>query len=129
MITIEVETFDLQGNPIDAGCYKQYDPTGGVEMVKKKTGDRYREVLGDGKAWVSVPVVETHGGPGYSSIKVGVEICLHCAQDSEIVREVADMVIADGMEIVDNHIGNAYSILLNHREELNKKLEEGGWNA
>lgn len=128
MITIEVETLDLKGNPIEAGCYKQFDPTGGMNMVKKNTGDRYREVMGDGKAWVSVPVTEKQGGPGYSSVMVGVEICVHCDQNSETVREVADMLIADGLEIVDSHIGSAYDILLTHRDELNKKLEEGEWN-
>ena len=122
-ITVEVETLDLNGNPIEAGCYKQFDPTGG------SMEDRYQEVLGDGKAWVSVPVTEKQGGPGYSSVMVGVEICIHCDQNSERVREVADMLIADCLEIVDSHINNAYGILLNHREELNKKLEEDGWNV
>lgn len=129
MITIEVETFDLDNNPIEEGCYKQTDPTGGVNMVKKRVGDRYAEVLGDGKAWVSVPVVETQGGPGYSSIKVGVEIQVHCNQDSETVRKVADMLTADALEVVDNHIYNAYDILLTHRDAMNKKLEDGGWDG
>ena len=129
MITIEVETFDLDNNPIEEGCYKQTDPTGGVNMVKKRVGDRYAEVLGDGKAWVSVPVVETQGGPGYSSIKVGVEIQVHCNQDSKTVRKVADMLTADALEVVDNHIYNAYDILLTHRDAMNKKLEDGGWDG
>jgi hypothetical protein len=126
-ITVEVTTLDSEGNPIDKGCYKQIDPTGDEYMTKERK-DRYEKLLGNGKAWISVPYIETQGGPGFSSVKAGVEIQIHCDQNSEVVREAADMLMADCLEIVDNHIYKAYDILLTHRDELNQKLEERGWS-
>ena len=123
MIRIEVETL-VDKDPIDEGCYVQSDPIGGLGVVKKRSEDRYEAILGDGKAWVSVPVIETQGGPGYSSIKIGVEIQVHCDQKADTDREVADMLTKDALEIVDTHIYNAYKILLQHRDAMDEELEK-----
>lgn len=126
MIRIEVETL-YDGEPVEKGCYVHFSPFGGADMVKKKV-DTYQRILGDGLARVTIPLQEKQGGPGYSSILVGVEISVACDQNEDIINEVSDILMAGTMEIVDRHFRSAYEMLLTHRNELNEKLEEAGWS-
>jgi hypothetical protein len=118
MKSIEIEVIDTDGYFIEAGCITKSDPLGGPEVVKKNSPDKYKEILGNGKATVEIPYIETIGGPGYSSVKVGLVVRVHCDQNSETVRAVADMLIKDAIQTVDDHVDWGYKVLLSHVERL-----------
>lgn len=115
MIRVEVETVDDRVSVL-AGCYVLIDPTYGDALLKKE--DNYAALLGNKQAWVSVPVVETQGGPGFSSIKVGVEISVHVDQNETAIKRASELLIQEGLMFCDEHIRNAHAMLCAHRDDL-----------
>jgi len=120
MIRILVEVLDLKERYVEEGCIEKYDPTGGENIVKKLPKDKYAELKGDGSdlCEVEVPYIEKVGGPGYSSVQVGVVIRVKCAQNAASIRLATDTLIKDAMQITDEHVDWGYKSLCAHVERL-----------
>ncbi len=112
------EVWDDDGDPISDLCAKFY-------LTKKDLymPDKFNKLLtGNKTAKVGREVVETIGGPGYSSVKVSTYIEVTCDQSEKIIKEAAKHCLDEAFILNEEGIKAGYAGLLAHRRELG--LEE-----
>lgn len=114
MINIVVELKDEHGKFIPKQCTERYSANGAEEMLMTKAPDRFVSVVGDGKAKVRRALTETVGGPGYSSVRVHVEIELTCNQDFDTVHKVSEMLFNESLSILDTEVDIGMKTLIAH---------------
>jgi hypothetical protein len=84
--------------------------------------DKFRQLIGDSGARVSISVSERIGGPyGYSSVSVNVTVTLSCDQNVATVREAEQQAFQEAAGFADENIEKAYAMLEAHLEKLVKR--------
>lgn len=110
-----VEVWDGDGEPIADLCVKFYMTEKDLYMADKFTA----LITGGNKtAKVRREISETIGGPGYSSVKVSTSIEVTCDQSEPVIKEAAQLVLAEASILNEEGITQAYAGLLAHRKKL-----------
>jgi hypothetical protein len=78
--------------------------------------DKYKVLLGDGQARVSLGVDERVSGPHgtYSSVSVRVSVTLSCDQSEEGISKASDLAIRKASSLLDQHLPIAVRKLRRH---------------
>lgn len=71
-----------------------------------------KDIVGDGKARIRAVVENKIGGPGYSSVVVGVSVELSCEQSDEAIRRAIDVAHNTCLSLIDDHVDHTYNQLL-----------------
>lgn len=109
-----VEVWDSNGDPIEDLCKKTYLTEENLYMP-----DKFNALLtGNKTAKVGREVVETIGGPGYSSVKVSTYIEVTCDQSESRIKEAAKHCLAEAFILNEEGIMTGYAGLLQHRKTL-----------
>lgn len=83
-----------------------------TEMNRK---DEYSEIIGDGKAKLSMGLGEKIGGPyGYSSVDVRVNVTLTCNQDEKTLADAAHLAFKECIAVLDDSVDQAMAMLKVH---------------
>lgn len=90
--------------------------------------DKFKELLGDGSARVSVGVDEKFNGPSgtYSSVSLRVNVTLTCDQAEKVIDKAAEEALNVGLGFLDKHASTATSMLLSHLEAIEQSQRERG---
>lgn len=86
--------------------------------------DKFKELLGDGQARVSIGMDERIAGPHYSSVSIRVNISVNCNQSAETIEAATELLSDEAMAYLEGHYEVAVERL---REHLNH-LYPGGRN-
>jgi len=111
-----VEVWDDEGDPIVELCGKKY-------FNKEGLVDEFNTPRTHGTAKVRRELAETIGGPGYSSVRVSTSIEIECDRDKEVVRSVAQNIMAECSLLNEEAVLDAFQGLLAHRSTLGLKKE------
>lgn len=113
-----VEVWDDAGDPITDLCVKFYMTEKDLYMADKFTA----LITGGNKtAKVRREISETVGGPGYSSIKVSTSIEVTCDQSEPVIKEAAQVALAEASILNEDGVMKAFAGLLDHRKNLGLK--------
>lgn len=112
------EVWDDDGPILDL-CVKFYFTKKDLYMP-----DKFSKLLtGNKTAKVGREIVETIGGPGYSSVKVSTYIEVTCDQSEKIIKEAAKHCLDEALILNEEGILDGYAKLLEHRKTLGLKDE------
>jgi hypothetical protein len=82
-----------------------------------RTSDKYKSLMGDGHARVSVRMDENMGGPyGYSSVKIGINVSLVCDQNEKSIADASQACLTEAMNFIDATMPTAHKMLVEHLE-------------
>jgi hypothetical protein len=107
-IHIAVETKGANGEIINevGGEPASWDRT----IVSHK--DKFKQLLGDGGARVSMTLNERMGGShGYSGVSTSVTVTLTCNQSEKTIRQAADLAFEECVAITGDVFPKAKSVL------------------
>ena len=77
--------------------------------------DKYKALLGDGNARVSMSMSEKMGGPyGYSSVSINVSVSVNCNQDENTIAKAQDAAFTEVALGLDTWFEKAHKILNSH---------------
>ncbi len=77
--------------------------------------DKYKKILGDSNARVSVSFSERMGGAyGYSSVSTNVTVTINCNQDTNTIRKAQEMAFEEAVGFTEDCFGKAVHMLNAH---------------
>lgn len=120
-IRVAVRTF-IDREPVSKINNEDVTYTQVTYEVPEHMKDKYKQLLGDMQARVSMSVDEKIGGPGYSSVGVHAAVTLSCNQDEESIKKASELAFAEAMRLVDEKVVYTYEVLLGHL----RSIEQGG---
>lgn len=80
--------------------------------------EKYKDLLGDGNARVSIGMDERIAGPHYSSVSIRVNISINCDQTESSIKEASDLLTKEAMAYLEGHYEVAVERLRQHLDHL-----------
>lgn len=105
---VTVTTFDHNGDVVDS--IGEHDTTYEETIILAK--DKFKQLLGDNNARVSISVSSKMGGPyGYSAVSVNCSVTLSCNQDDETIQKAKMMAFQEDISFLDETMGHCMRLL------------------
>jgi len=109
-VHISVVTKGLESTEIDVIDNKQATYEGTIIMP-----DKFKDLLGDENARVSVSFNERMGGShGFSSVGVTATVTINCDQSEGVISEAQEVAFRTAVDFADAHLGGAMELLEAH---------------
>lgn len=84
--------------------------------------DKFKELIGDGNARVSIGADARYNGPPgtYSSVSLRSNVTLTCDQTEKIIDTASEMALNQNLGFLDKHAPTAMAMLKSHIETIEK---------
>ena len=116
-IHVQVEVVDRDGLVFELDG----DPASWERTIVRKK-DKFKALLGDGKAKVSASLSERIGGShGYSSVSTNVSVSVQCNQDAKTIHEAGLECFEEAVAITEDIMPKAKKVLEIHLSRLYKE--------
>ena len=97
-------------------------PIAETRIETMRENDKYKAIMGDCSARVTVGLDESIGGPyGYSNAKIRVSVTLSCDQSEESMEKAKRYALDECLTFIEDRIGTSYKQLTDHLERYYHK--------